>query len=224
MAGQQRDLGYEPGGLLGRLPSRHVPQYVGEMRNRHALSVVLGSGLLLSACGGLPNGSGPPVQIRASYDKAQAAALCHTLFGTDKQVGQRFKTPPLVFHNPLSGHNGIGPLVVSQPATVLPNSPNIRLAELIAKSLVRFDRAPGATGWLRGCGWAAQNNYHESAPNLYFGFVLPKYHIPNGPFGIGRGPQVDIVAVDTLGKPPHPMSHYDAWLTRLAQRIRLANG
>lgn len=74
----------------------------------------------------------------------------------------------------------------------------------------------------RGRRWAAQNNYPGSAPNLYFWFLLPKYKIPNGPFGIGSGPQVDIVAVATLGKPPHQMSHYDAWLTRLAQRIRLA--
>ena len=220
MAGQQRDLGYEPGGLLGRLPSRHVPQYVGEMRNRHALSVVLGSGLLLSACGGLPNGSGPPVQIRASYDKAQAAALCHTLFGTDKQVGQRFGLPKLVSPLEVPGHQSVSPMVSSQPATWSVGSPNERLvAEIGLSESEGAKRTPGI-----GCAWRLKTATEASPPNLYFGFVLPKYHIPNGPFGIGRGPQVDIVAVDTLGKPPHPMSHYDAWLTRLAQRIRLANG
>lgn len=184
------------------------------------------SGALLSACGGLPNGTGPVVTMRKSYDSAQAASLCKQLFGSAQQVEHRFGTGKLAPLNASAHGVALYPFSNAEPATEDSSSPSRQLFQLIHKTAFAPGNLPGSTGGLPDCAWESASARGAYPPNLFLGFVLPKYasQIPSGPFGIGKGPQVDIVAVNTTGKSSHPMSYYDGYLTNVAKRLRLAGG
>lgn len=194
------------------------------MRNRVRIATSLAaSGLLLSACG-LPSGTGPTVTMLRSYDQSSAKALCTELFGTTQQVQKRFGLPRVVvLVNPVRQRGpSITPSFAAVPNTFLPDSPNVRVEKLLEKTAFTPYGNPGATSGITGCTWKRPTDNYSFPPNLYLGFVLHKYQnqIPKV-FGVGVGPQVDIVAVDTLPKPAHPMSYYDKYLSNVAKRLRL---